>query len=376
MIYHLSLPLATQLAPTNTSPFTVPKLVSRLYEESIFISIGQREFQVPRDTFTEPGDSPNFFSLGFGVFFSSSDDLFPGLDRTDLIRPPSLLPPSVPNRDPNIFEELLRLLRGYPVHIRDEAHRQALLRDARYFHFKGVEQRLISHSLDYNLVRGRYEIVLRVENIQKSGISVSRGGEGDAIAGWVYYARPYVDQKAAELVMEIGGEATRISFSDGAIRAEFFNETKARITKLFEVIAAKLDLPDPLSTGDLLTDGRNASGSQPLRPHNMTLSDDLVCVVFEPESAIMLDGKEWVCEPWMGSHASGAQEDDTENSHKRRRTEDGDHEGDWTVRRGQWRLRIRSSGNPRRPVECVLVASKLEAVRSETARNQSRGFLP
>ena len=73
----------------------MPKLISQLYEESIFISIGHREFQIPRDIFTGPGNSPNFFSLGFAVFFSTPDDLFPGLDREGLIRPPSILPPSV-----------------------------------------------------------------------------------------------------------------------------------------------------------------------------------------------------------------------------------------------------------------------------------------
>jgi hypothetical protein len=120
-------------------PFAVPKLISQLYEESIFISIGHREFQIPREILTDPGNSPNYFSLGFTFFFARpNEDLFPGLDREGLIRPPSILPPSVPHRSAEVFDDLLRLLRGYPVDVRDETHRQALLRDARYFHFKGL----------------------------------------------------------------------------------------------------------------------------------------------------------------------------------------------------------------------------------------------
>src|SRR4051812_29548692 len=66
----------------------VPRLMSQLYEESIFISIGQREFRIPRELFSDPGNNPNYFSLGFAVFFSTPKELFPGLSRDGLLRPP------------------------------------------------------------------------------------------------------------------------------------------------------------------------------------------------------------------------------------------------------------------------------------------------
>lgn len=160
--------------------YTLPKLISQLYEESIFISIGHREFQIPRDLLTDPRNSPNYFSLGFAFFFSRPDNLFPGLDRQGLLRPPSILPPSVPNRSADTFADLLRLLRGYPVAIRDDAHRQELVRDARYFHFKGLEQQLVPHALSHNPFRGRAEIAIRLENVQRSGIGVSRDAQAAA----------------------------------------------------------------------------------------------------------------------------------------------------------------------------------------------------
>ncbi|CRK41896.1 hypothetical protein BN1723_015987, partial [Verticillium longisporum] len=97
--------------------YSLPKLISQLFDESIFISIGHREFQIPRELFNDPGNSPNFFTLGFAVFFSNPKDLFPGLEREHLIRPPSILPPSVPNRSADIFADLVHFLSGYPVHI-------------------------------------------------------------------------------------------------------------------------------------------------------------------------------------------------------------------------------------------------------------------
>ncbi|KAG8162321.1 hypothetical protein KVR01_008086 [Diaporthe batatas] len=403
--------------------YSLPKLISQLYEESIFISIGHREFQIPRDSFSEPGNSPNFFSLGFAIFFSNpSADLFPGLDREGLIRPPSILPPSVPNRSADTFAELLHLLRGYPVDIRSEAHRAALLRDCRYFNFKGVEQRLIPHSITFNQSRGRDEIALRLEDILKSGISVLpervdiAARERDNFLGWVNYARPFVDssQRPLELVLEIGGDCTRLHFDKdgpaGGTRLEFFREVRTRVTKLFEVIASKLNLPPTTQPLGLLMASGGAS-SQPATPGNTPLSDDLVKCVLESETAITLDGERYTAHiPSMVDPAdeildgagnmsapssAGPANMDSPASfaglslnppRKRRRVADGSavgpdggagvpSRGFWVVRTGQWRLRIQAAKNGRSAVECVLIAVKLDAMSGEHARNEARGFL-
>jgi hypothetical protein len=302
--------LTTRLSP-------VPKLVSQLYEESIFVAIGHKEFQIPRDLFSTPGNSPNFFSLGFSMFFSvpGSHDLFPGLDREGLIRPPSMLPPAVPNRSAETFAELLHFLRGYPVEVRSEAHRSALLKDCRYFNFKGLEQRLVPHALGFNQARAREEIALRLEDILKSGISIlPEPTAADPNAAWVNYARPYVDEKAAELVLEVGGEATKLflnhaptahnershgmigssssSSSIASVRAEFFRDARARLAKMLEVVATKLNLPPTVQPLGLLM-AKGGASSQPATPGNTPLSDDLVRVVLEPETSITLDGRPW-----------------------------------------------------------------------------------
>ena len=411
----------------------VPKLVSQLYEESIFMSIGHREFQIPRDLFQDPGNSPNFFSLGFAIFFSSPEDLFPGLDREGLIRPPSIMPPSVPNRSADTFAELLHLLRGYPVHIRNEAHRQSLLRDCRYFNFKGLEQRLVPHSITFNQTRHREEIALRLEDILKSGISVATEPTvADPSAGWVNYARPFVDDKPAELVLEIGSEATKLYLSP-SLRAEFFRDARARVARLFEVIATKLNLPPTTQPLGLLMASGGAS-SQPATPGNTPLSEDLVRVGLEPETSITLDGRPYTghflpsAQPSSavatvgggagagaaGAASSGSDGDDLFGpssssapssagpvdvvgasptslgglppSRKRRRLDSHSIGGgaaagggaggeEWVVRTGQWRLRIQGAKNGKSADECVLVAVKLDAMSSEHARNAQRGFL-
>lgn len=407
--------------------YSLPKLISQLYEESIFMSIGHREFQIPRDLFSDPGNSPNFFSLGFAFFFSNPGaDLFPGLDREGLIRPPSILPPSVPGRSAETFAELLHLLRGYPLHIRSDEHRASLLRDCRYFNFKGLEQRLIPHALSFNQTRRKNEIVLRLEDILKSGISVvsepaaptaaatATDGEPAAAAaaaagaaGWVNYARPYVDTTPADLVLEVGGENMRLHFhatGETGLRVEFFRDARTRVGKLFEVIASKLNLPPTTAPLGLLMASGGAS-SQPATPGNTPLSEDWVKCVVDEETAVTLDGAAYtgppvgvlVMQEAAGDHGhdefgmpdSAVDESPTISGlslnapRKRRRANDGagwlngmgGQNSYWILKTGQWRLRIQSAKNGRGGVECVLVAVKLDAMTGELARNEARSFL-
>ncbi|KAI6380468.1 hypothetical protein MCOR25_001659 [Pyricularia grisea] len=354
--------------------YSLPKLISQLYEESIFMSIGHREFQIPRDLFKDPGNSPNFFTLGFAIFFSSPDDLFPGLDRRDLIRPPSIMPPSVPHRSADTFEEILHLLRGNPVNVRDETHRQTLLRDVRYFNFKGLEQRLISHCTSYNQLRARHQILLRIEDIYKSGISVfpeqPSAVEAAPSHGWVNYARPYLSDKPAELVLQIGGNTSRVGPLEPIIRddfasspgstiftaqLEFFLDVKKRVARLFDVVGSLLKV-------------------------SVVQADQLVALI-DRNTAITLDGKDFT------GHLDGDDQADEDVDmmaagtdlppRKRRRTVDsrqrpGVETSGWVIRTGQWRLRTRCLHGT---LECLFVAVKLEAFSSEHSSNAMAEFL-
>lgn len=373
----------------------MPRLVDQLYEESIYISIGDREFKVPKDIFSNPGDSPNYFTLGFAFLFSSPTEIFPGLNRDGLLRPPSILPPAIPNRSATTFAELLHLLRGYPLHIRNEEHRAELLRDCRYFLFRGLEQKLIPHHISFNLVRRREEITIRLEDIRQPGLSVvsdpSIGDGRPGIYGWVNYARQYVDDRPYELIVEIGNEWTKLNTQN--MRAEFFGEGKTRISRLFEVVANKLNLPTTQPLGLLMVAG--GASSQPASPGNTPLSEDQVKIQFD-NTHIIIDGRNYA----RTLAAEQGYEEDTyrveEQSRspsippsatsqipqvrKRKRpyvpgmSEAGDP-GVWTVRSGQWRLKVQSANNGKSGIECVLVAVKIDAYTSEMARNEARSFL-
>lgn len=322
---------------------SVPRLTKQLFSTDIFIRIGGTPFQIPRDLFSAPGDSPNYFSLGFAQFFSSPSEAFPGLDRSALLRPPSISPPSVPSRNGETFGELIQLLQGYNVEIKNDAHRSRLLRDARYFHLRGLEQRLIPCEISYNRKRQQSEILVRLEDIRQSGISFSpdkalndpesgsgsgaqsigispsplptskaasptpslTNGSSSSKAGYVSYARPYTDDHANTniLILEVSAAETttlylplsapKASLSGSLevnLRATFHRTTLARITSLFSVIASKMGLPATQPLGLMYLQSGGGVAAQPVSPANSGVSERRVRVRLNTECALDIDG--------------------------------------------------------------------------------------
>ena len=421
-------------------------MIDQLFESEIFIQIGERHFQIPKDIFSEPGNSPNFFSLGFAVFFSTPGEVFPGLDRRGLLRPPSITPPYVPGRSADIFAQLLHLLRGYPLNITNESHRAELLRDCRYFHLRGLEQKIIAHEISYNSERQKKEICLRLEDVKPSGVSYSSDDSGDdgksITGGWVFYARPFVDDTSYEMVVEVGGECTILDLTD--MRADFHNLAKARISSLFQVIANKMNLPTNAPLGLMMISGGRSSHSA--SPGHTPLSEDRVKVRFEQATDIVLDGEAYEVDwdsplgqvlrdgpataPSDSDSDSDAMSEDSSlkggpsnvpqnrrpqtrqtqvnpstqqaagssatrgnlpipplqtsrlsttapSTKKRKRQSSQGDLGEWTIRSGQWRLRVQPNAQDsiRGGFEIVFIGVKIDAYSSEKARNARRGFL-
>lgn len=358
--------------------YSLPRLIKQLFNTDIFIRIGQHDFQIPRDLFSAPGDSPNYFSLGFAHFFSTPSEVFPGLDRTSLLRPPSIAPPAVPGRSGETFAEIIKLLQGYDVQIRDEGHRAELLRDARYFHLKGLEQRLIPCDISFNLKRSHSEIVIRLEDIRQSGIAFTpdnpssnssscgsvtglspnpAGSTGNTTSkpaspapsvhaysafrpGTVSYARPYTDDHAKThiLILETSTqESSTLHFPAYAptpsssscapsldLRATFHATTLARITSLFSVIASKMGLPATQPLGLMMMASGGGVAAQPVSPANSGVSENRVRVRWEDDAYVVLDGEVMELDVHAESGKVGVRaEDDEHGRKKRRRTEHG-----------------------------------------------------
>lgn len=320
----------------------MPRLISQLFESEIFIRIGDKDFQIPRDLFSSPGDSPNFFTLGFGAFFASPTEIFPGLNRHGLLRPPAIVPPSVPNRSGEVFAQLLHLLRGYPLEIKNETHRAELLRDCRYFHLRGLEQKLIPHHISFNPIRQRSEILIRLEDVRRSGVSVAQ--DSTPSSGWVTYSRPFIDEETYDLILEIGDETTIVDLDTKHVR--FLNSTKARFSSLLQIITGKVNLPN--------------------------LSEGSVKVSIERDTDLTVDGQAHYSEAFR----QGSEEAEmAQPTAKRRRVEGSSNEGGrHIVRNGHWRLCFHPNATGDR-LEFILVAVKLDAYTEQRSRNHTRAFL-
>ncbi|KAF2266437.1 hypothetical protein CC78DRAFT_614957 [Lojkania enalia] len=368
--------------------YSLPRLTKQLFKEDIFIRIGGTPFQIPRDLFNSPGDSPNYFSLGFAQFFSTPTEVFPGLDRNALLRPPSISPPRVPHKSGVTFMELVRMLQGYKVEIRNEEHRSQLLRDARYFHLKGLEQRLIPCEISYNLKRNQSEILIRLEDIRQSGVSFtpdippsnSNSGSGSAAAsvtgrspapecskpsspapslsygssraGSVCYARPYTDDNAStsHLILEISSsESTTLQFPTYApmpsssdlrlnLRATFHASTLARITSLFSVIASKMGLPATQPLGLMMLSSGSGIAGQPVSPANSGVSERRVRVRLQPDCYIEIDGSSVELDIDTESGRLGVKRVETKPRTKRVRISEDryEHDGNVEVKKSEW----------------------------------------
>ena len=269
------------------------------------------------------------------------------------------------------------------------------------------------HEISHNAERARSEIVIRLDDIRQSGISFVEDPsptDRSPLAGWVHYARPFVDEESYELVLEIADEATKIDFR--VMRADFHGLTKARISKLFQVVANKMNLPVNAPLGLMMSSG--GAAAQDASPGNTPLSEDRVKIRLGADAYVILDGDEYVGEAQgLGFEGGGASDEEMQGmeprvgtaavsntrspglqppSKKRKRRGSLDDFGEWIIRRGQWRLRVQpkvevgrrggmTSGFPGSGagegagMEIVLHAVKLDAVSGQRGRNMMRSFL-
>ncbi|GMM30215.1 Mrx16 protein [Martiniozyma asiatica (nom. inval.)] len=174
----------------DSSYFKLTKLRERLMREGFIISISNQTFRFPKEIMTQKGNYPNLFSIFYNRIID--DPLIP--KQTTLIPPP--LSPTIINRDPKIFSQLLSALHGNQIEITSDSHREDLLKDCTYYQFFALEQRLIPHKISKNPFTGREEITIKLEHLKKKGLlndSIGEMIEHEQPFTVIKYSRPYVD---------------------------------------------------------------------------------------------------------------------------------------------------------------------------------------
>jgi len=259
------------------------------------------------------------------------------------------------------------MLQGYEVEIRNETHRANLLRDARYFHLKGLEQKLVPCKKSYNLKKRQNEILIRLEDIRQSGVSFmsdaafANSDLSTPEIGHVSYARPYTDDATSNsvLVLETSSSESTTLYPSPSFTTQpdtlfaevtFHGDTLRRMTSLLKIIASKMGLP---STQTLI---KTQPGNPLLAAATARASETRFKVLIDSDCALTIDGQD----NNVANVTSWKSEENQE----------------WVLRRAHWRIRVEpADGAEDGDMQAVLEAVKVEAFTKEKSRNAMRGFL-
>ncbi|CAG8590524.1 12047_t:CDS:2 [Ambispora leptoticha] len=152
--------------------YNLKKLTAQLQSKCV-VNVGGKVFRVEQDVLKR--DSPNFFTtIGFGFRWE------PPSDSPPMLKPPSIPPPML-DRDPDLFSDIIRYLQGYEIRIRDEVHRQNLLKDGRFYHLRGLTEKLLESRAIVNGFakdqNGKDEILFLLKDIRTSCVILPEGSD-------------------------------------------------------------------------------------------------------------------------------------------------------------------------------------------------------
>lgn len=249
------------------------------------------------------------------------------------------------------------MLRGYPLEIRSEEHREQLLRDCRYYHLRGLEQRLIPHDISFHPSGNlRNEIIIRLEDLRPSGLETTLIRPQPDPTWNLTYARPFTNETPHDLIIEIGGSTTTIDF---ALRPRFHGPTHERIKRLIQLVLSKIPLQLPAFSGD--EDDNNHFW-------------DIFETGITDHTDLTVDGEK--ADPSTTKiYTSTSLAESVPPSRKRLRVDEA-ATMQWFVKRGQWRVAVVENSLSRtKEVKIRFVAVKLDVYTKERERNRTRGFL-
>ncbi|KAG0171867.1 hypothetical protein DFQ28_000198 [Apophysomyces sp. BC1034] len=131
--------------------------LKKMLEEYLYINVGGKVFRLSWDLFKKDG-THNFFygPLMHSLFAPHGNEA----------------PPVYIERDPDIFADIITHLRGYTIHIKDEVHRKNLLKDAQYYAFRQLTDRLLTaqRTVDGFTEEGSAEVLLQLQDVRMVGL--------------------------------------------------------------------------------------------------------------------------------------------------------------------------------------------------------------
>ncbi|ORZ20245.1 hypothetical protein BCR42DRAFT_448571 [Absidia repens] len=124
-------------------------------QEFLFVNVGGRVFRLSWDLLRKDGKN-NFFT---GPLMHSLFNPHGGREQGA---------PVYIDRDPDNFADIVNHLRGYTIHIKDEMHRKNLLKDAQYYVFRQLVEKLMTarKTVDGFGEEGSPEVLLLLQDVR------------------------------------------------------------------------------------------------------------------------------------------------------------------------------------------------------------------
>ncbi|KAK6454877.1 uncharacterized protein RJT20DRAFT_53083 [Scheffersomyces xylosifermentans] len=181
--------------------FGLKRLQVILTDQDIFATIGDQSFKMSKSLFSSTGNFPNYFSVNYETLFTNNINI---IEEKNMLRPPPQRPATVSNRSPLLFSDLLEILRGNNLIIKNDEHRQLLIRECKYYRFLELEQRIIKHRIINNpFMQNKQEIIINLNDLQKKGIS-NNSPMDKSLEVPISYTRPYIAKEPARnLIFQI-----------------------------------------------------------------------------------------------------------------------------------------------------------------------------
>lgn len=218
--------------------FCLNRLQKLLNDEALIAKVGNKLFRIPRVFLYGPGNHPNFFLIGMEGLSTKSTILN---STVSLIRPPPQRPTLTANRSPVLFADLLELFWGNYEVVRDDDHRNNLIKECRYYRFLQLEQTIIKHRIIRNPFTQNEEIILNLNNLSSTGVINLSTGLADEQP--VSYVRPYLRREPKRhLMFQIDSnddfDAKLIIPREGDFSfLVLTNRLAAKMSQVFELIA-------------------------------------------------------------------------------------------------------------------------------------------
>lgn len=190
-----------------------------LNSDYYYANIGGESIKVSKKLLSGRGNTPNFFTVANDSLYKDISDIITDMNW---IRPPPQAAPSL-NRSPILFKELVHMLQGAEPEIRSPEHRRSLIKEAKYYRFNALAEKLQNIIEVYNPFTGAQEIAVSLDSINPECLVLQPGH-------YVCYKRKYTEESPKVLLIRI--TKPEVSWV-GDTALVFHNETANKIQSLF-----------------------------------------------------------------------------------------------------------------------------------------------